>query len=369
MQALRAALAVEDIQIHYVMSDFTPQNIAYWESHPALQSYIAEGLVDFSLFNLEDEAPITLMHKKITLSNETMVNPLIVFANYIFDTVSHDMFSVKQNKLHEVLVTLSTDAENMKEGKPSDWEKIHIEHHPVEINGHYYPEPELNSVLHEYKEHLQDSHFLLPIGAIHAIEKLQRLANGKMLLMGSDKGYSSLDSQNNLGYPKLAFHGSFSVMVNFHAIARFFKHAGGDYLLQGPHKEIQTAVFSMGFQLHEMKETALAIQKFVEELSVADYFILYREIEKHLKKYPLETLASQLAFSAWDPYLFMRLKDRLFELVAEADHSTLHYLADHMKKIRDNYYVIPEERNPILEIAMFFHLIRCEPWRAEGEGE
>ena len=105
---------MQGIQICYVMSDFTKNNIKYYETHPALKPYIEKGLIDFAIYDMETERPITLIKKNIRLSPETVTNPLIVFANYIFDTVSHDSFAVHENKLYELLLTLHTDETNMQ---------------------------------------------------------------------------------------------------------------------------------------------------------------------------------------------------------------------------------------------------------------
>src|SRR5258708_7472547 len=46
---LLKALDMQDIQICYVMSDFTKNNIKYYETHPALKPYIEKGQIDFAI--------------------------------------------------------------------------------------------------------------------------------------------------------------------------------------------------------------------------------------------------------------------------------------------------------------------------------
>jgi len=74
------------------MSDFTTNNIAYWEKHPALKPFVDGGLIDFAIYDMEADAPIQLIKKNIALDQKALQNPLIVFANYIFDTVTQDTF-------------------------------------------------------------------------------------------------------------------------------------------------------------------------------------------------------------------------------------------------------------------------------------
>lgn len=358
LKELRKALSMEDIAIRYIMSDFTLSNLKYWDSHPALIPFIEDGMLDFAIYNMENDDPITLQKQGITLTPEHFANPLTVFANYIFDTISHDIFAISNNKLHEVLISQTTSSNNMLGNKPIDWEQVTIDYTPHEISANYYPDEHLNAVLREYQTSFKDTNILFPIGGLLAIKKLKKLTNDKVFLISSDKGYSSLDTLDYLGYPTLAFHGSFSMMVNFHAIARYFKHSGGDYHLQTTRKGIKTCVFSSGFELNDMPETRLTIQQVIENFSPADYFILHRRMSDSFQECQLDTLASHMAFSNWDPYIFHKLNSRICSTVEEAESATITYMVDNMKRIAANYYYMPKSDNTLFEIAVFLHLVK-----------
>lgn len=358
---LRRQYGMQDIPIRYVMSDFTQHNLQYWESHPALKLFLDEGLLDFAIYNMEEDTPIQLVRSKTALSPETLTNPLIVFANYIFDTVSHDAFAVNNGKLYELLVTMSTDKFNMREDKPADWEKIAIDYIPHEVNQPHYPDEHFNAVLEEYRTHLTDSSFLMPIGGLRAIKKLLKLSNNKLFLISSDKGYSSLESMDHLAHPRPAFHGSLSMMVNFHAIASYFKHRGDDFILQTPRKGIKTVAFCSGFKLTDLGETALIAQQTIETFSPADYFTLHRRISDSYNECSLEVLASHLALTDWDPHIFMRINNRLCSLLDSSDETTIDFLAVNMPKILANFYPLPKADNVPFEIAYFFHTAKRYP--------
>ena len=234
-------IGMQDIKFCYVMSDFTKHNIQYYETHPALSAYLEQGLIDFAIYDMETERPISLIKKNVRLNQELLVNPLTVFANYIFDTISHDSFAIHEGKLYELLLTLSTDESNMKNNQPINMEQITVDYNVHEIKSAYYGDPHLDSILDEYKKSLRESSFLFPIGSLHAIKYLKKIANNNLLVISTDKGYSTVDALDNLGHPTISFHGSFSMMVNFHAIGEYFKNSGGDSFLQTPRKEIGRA--------------------------------------------------------------------------------------------------------------------------------
>lgn len=358
LHELLNGVGLPDVKICYVMSDFTRNNIKYWEEHPALKPYIEKNLIDFAMYDMEAERPITLIRNNIKLSPEVLVNPLTLFANYIFDTVSHDSFAVHEGKLYELLLTLSTDEKNMHDNRPVDMEQIKVDYSVNEIKNDYYGDPHLDSILAEYKKSLHESSFLFPIGSFHAIKFLKKLANDKLFIISTDKGYSTVDSLDHLGHPSISFHGSFSMMVNFHAIGEYFKNSGGDAFLQTPRKGIKTSVFASGMHFSELPETSVAMNDYVEGFSPADYFILHRRMSDSFQECALETIASHMQLAGWDPHIYLKLSNRVISLVDEADNDTLQFVSTNMPKMAANYYHMPKSECVLFEIGVFFHAIK-----------
>lgn len=352
---LMQSLKLNDISICYVMSDFTKNNIKYYEKHDALLPYLEKGLIDFAIYDMESERAINLQRKNIKLGPDTLVNPLIVFANYIFDTVSQDAFTVHDGKLYELLFSLSTDENNLAAGHPADMEKVSIENHIREISTPYYNDEKLDSILDQYKKHLKDSSFLFPVGSMRAIQYLQKITNNKLMVISSDKGYGTLESLDHLSHPSLSFHGSFSLMVNFHAIANFFKNCGGDYFLQTPRKGIKTSVFVSGLTFDNMPRTSTAIEKYVEGFSPADYFTVHRRISDSFQECNLDTIAAHMHLAKWDPHIYLKLTARVAALVDEGDKETIEFMSANMPKMAANYYFMPKSECILFEIGVFFH--------------
>ena len=59
---------------------------------------------------------------------------------------------------------------------------------------------------------------LVPIGALRALRRLTAFSGGRCLCISGDKGHNSPEQFRGLMDPHIAVHGSFSVMVNYHAI-------------------------------------------------------------------------------------------------------------------------------------------------------
>lgn len=349
---------MSDVKFCYVMSDFTKHNMQYWEEHSTLKPFVESGLIDFAMYDMEAERPITLVKQNIRLSPEVLVNPLTVFANYIFDTISHDSFAVHEGKLYELLLNLSTDEKNMENNRPIVMEKIAVDYSVSEIKNAYYGDPHLDSILDIYKKSLTESSFLFPIGSFHAIKFLKKLSGNQLFIVSTDKGYSTVEALDHLGHPSISFHGSFSMMVNFHAIAEYFKNSGGDAFLQTSRKGIKTSVFASGFTFSEMPETAVAINDWVEGFSPSDYFTLHRRMSDSFQECALETIASHMQLSSWDPHIYLKLSSRVTSLVEKSDNDTINFMAANMPKMAENYYHMPKTECILFEIGVFFHAIK-----------
>jgi len=82
--------------IVYVMTDFTEKNLEYWVNHPSLKPYFESGRLDVAIFNAVADHEIRLKSGKVLRPN-SVVNPICIVANYVFDTLHHDLFQVDEN--------------------------------------------------------------------------------------------------------------------------------------------------------------------------------------------------------------------------------------------------------------------------------
>lgn len=351
-------LNLKKMPFYYVMTDFTEANLNFWKTHPALQEFLDEGVLDFAIYNMENDDEIRLLVKGAPLSKQNLTNPILVFANYIFDTVAHDCFSVKEGKLREVKLHVRTEEDNFKNKQVVSMDKLEIGFAESDMEDSFYEEDSLNKVLQTYKETLQQTNVLIPISGIRSIAKLLKLSHDKLFLISSDKGYTSIQDLDRLGYPAFSFHGSFSMMVNFHSIAQYFKHIGGDYLIQTPRKGIKTCLFSQGISFSDLPATTRTFNQCVQNFSPADYFIIHRYISDTFQEAKLDTLVSHLTLTGYDPYMYHRLSDRICQLIPESPAMVIQSLLEYAKKIADNFYYTPSASDALFDIACLFYITK-----------
>ncbi|MDB6096468.1 MAG: hypothetical protein JWM09_746 [Francisellaceae bacterium] len=351
-------LDMKNIKFIYIMSDFTDSNLKFWQSHSALQPFLDQGLLDFAVFDLEKTTEIHLINKKTILNKGSIQNPLILIGNYIFDTISHDAYSVKNNIIYDALITCKTPYDNVKEDRVQSMDQLEITFEYSPVKAPRYQDPEFNTILNSYEDLPDGSHFLIPVGGLKAIRNLSQIANDKLMLITSDKGYTTEKQLHHLGEPKVVFHGSFSMMVNFDALGKYFINSGGDYFHQSPRADIKTCVMLSFDKFQKYPEMALTIKTHAEQFGPGDFFIFHSYIRDKKTDFELKFLLAHMHFCQWDPHIFRLILDKLNKEIMHAEFDVQQGFIMGMHKVWDNFYYMPNNQDTPFEIGIFYHTIQ-----------
>lgn len=358
---LQKMLALKKIKFIYVMSDFTQNIIQYWSQHPQLQPYLRQGILDFSLFDAEREKQIKLIYSGKILEKLSMqaknANPLIIIANYVFDTLSHDVFQVIKGNTQEGLIKLVTTPDNLKEGLPSKLETIEAQFSYRNIDLDYYEDANFNAVLAYYANHYVDLRFLLPIGSLRCIKQLQQIAGNRLLLIATDKGYTDNHEQYSQREPGIAFHASFSMMVNFHAIGQYFKQYKGDYYYQFVEQGIVSAAFVLGDKFNALPETYCALNANFENFGPGNLYNILNYIRNTQAACDLEIILDKLNISNWDPELFNACSSTILEKINNCEPRLFNKVAMILPKIAENYYALSGNDDTLFNIGHLFQAV------------
>lgn len=349
---------LDHLKICYVITDFTDSNVAFWQSQPNFKDFLAQGILDFAIFQIGTKHDLHLIHHNIVLGENSSENPIIAIGNYIFDTVEHDSFRIEDGVLEEGVVTTKTPEDNVTETGVGTLDRLMTDFYYRKVEMPYYNNPAMDNVLTEYLQLVQNGSFLVPTGAVQCITNLRRLCNDKLLLISADKGYSSVESLKNLGTPHIAFHGSFSMMVNFDFIGRYFKHIGGDALVAEDHDGMKTSLFCLGQKFCDLPETSWANEQFNTHLSTKEFLELKNFLIRDIFELTLEQIIALLRFSYWDSDIFYSVAPQLIRLVGQASPELLTLVRQGLKEVWRVYYYIRNIKNIPLELAHVYMQMR-----------
>ena len=340
------------ITVKYVMTDLAAENLNFWQSHPMLQSFITQGLLDFAQLDCDRRTTLQLLGSQEILSPQTLKNPLIVIANYCFDSIPQDLFTLKDGQLHETLVSL-TEPDMIADLSPAArLKQLELSYSDRPTKPDYYKNPAFNQVLQYYQQQLTDTSFLFPISAFNTLEYLRELSGDRLLLLSADKGYCHQSELAGRGKPKLNLHGSFSLMVNYHAIAQYVQNQGGLALGPSHHSHsLGICAFLFGQSSATYQQLQNAYQLGIQNSNPDDFFTLKKTLEPHYPEFSLSQLLAYLRFSGWDSNIFLGCWSTLMLLATDATEPQRQDLHRAIERIWEQYFWIGESTDLPLQIS------------------
>jgi hypothetical protein len=348
--SLIEGLPFEKLKLKYVMTDFVESNIASCQGNPCLQPYIEAGVLDFAHYRSESSQPIRLLGSGTVLSKERLINPLILIANYFFDSIQHDLFMVKDGALLEGRIHISPPkarADTPKDPSIIATMKCTYEYTPIDDLTTYYPNPRWVEILQEYSKNFDAIPFLFPCGALQSIEYFSELSRGRLLVLAEDQGVCTEAQIRDWGEPKIARHGSFSLPVNYHALRRYFANQGGIGLLTSlPDPVFAIGAFVLGGPAHQHPETCLAFRELIDYFDPKDYWNIVGCATRRLKTASLEELLLLVKLGEYDPVNFNHFFERIRALIPKASEAEKHVLFETIRRVGEHFFPVgPESGN------------------------
>ncbi len=286
----------------YIVTDFSAANFEFWLNHPSLQHLTEAGLLDFSVFDPENTEVLNLELSGLELT--LTQHPIVLVANYVFDSLKQDAFQVSGD-LFEMLCTTTSPldldpinkdilryvecswtvkkVEDFVKGYYPDkphWNRVlemaadmgsstqtlnsgihhHYDNDPVSGRGKGSGDRDKEKEDEEQKCRMCDEghriqnestketlSFLVPIGALCLLDKLRSLSSGgRLVVLAGDKGITNPSEMIGYQEPHIALHGSFSCMVNFIALCDYSEVEGGWTRLSPSQEGFKCCVMMLG---------------------------------------------------------------------------------------------------------------------------
>jgi tetratricopeptide (TPR) repeat protein len=342
--------ALAGLPFKYVMTDFAESTLDHWRSHPSLRPFVQAGQLDFARFDAERDEEI-----RLDSGGVLPPGPMAFLANYFFDSLPQDGFFFDQGRAAEVLVSLFSSREERDLDDAGLIGRVQPMFSRQPISGAYYDDAELDALLDDYRARLQNATVLFPAAGIRCIRRLRRLCGDRLLLVSADKGYSTEEALLRQGVPEINVHGSFSLMVNYHALGQYVTAHGGR-VLANPHRDTGLHVGTFLFGQSRDVETRLAHADAVVLRGPDDFFHLKKSVEKNYDGLSLEQLLAYLRFSGWDSNIALGCSDALMARLAPAEPAARVEVREALRQIWEHYYPMNEPR----DLAFQLGSLSCE---------
>ncbi len=359
---------LKHLKIKYILSDFARANVDAHLKNPRLKALFDSGMLDISVFRPDTADEISLELSGCVLKKGDFKNPLIVLANYFFDTIKHDAFRVVNGNLQEAKYFLYCEEPTADSGELPTFDELRMSERCYACNLPYYNKPAIDSILDYYRKNLRDSSVIFPIGAMNTVEKLAEIADGKLAVFASDKGFASLQSKQVLGLREQEFarHGAISFDVNFDALQRFFQNVGGHALIDsGDHSSLGFLVGSTwksNSQLmhHFFRQYIQTRDVCNSSYNLEEFTFAGCEKGEHFVRPYLTNFIAIVQSSNFDPFIFDGAFARLFErLVPELAEMDTEQELEVMELVERTFNNVFNVGNEYFDLAAILEFCMC----------
>ena len=343
-----SSLLDNNFNVKFVLTDFTDSIVEYWRSHPQLVSLAEKGVLDFALFDVTDIRPLELLHSGRTLDPQSNKNPVILLANYFFDSIPQDSFVIENGELHNNLLSLYSGSDDeFVIIDPNLWDALSLAYEPLPSNGAPYDNEIYNQILADY-EQLPDTSLSFPNIGLDCVQFW--MGFGNVLLLTADRGTSHAEALIGQEDPLPNLHGSFSMMVNYHAISEFVERSGGRAFVP-PHYQdnVQTLAYVLNNEDVSLPATQQAFEQSILQNNPDDFFGLRYHLIKQIPEMTIDQFMSLMRWSAYDADILRLGLDRLVELV-QAEPAWAEDVADMLLQVKRQYLPIRPDDDLISQI-------------------
>lgn len=341
-----------DVPFRYVMTDVVADNVAFWRSHPALSPLVQRGILDFALFDVENGSSLSLLESGESISPETPADGLVVIANYVFDGVVHDAFCKRDWEVLQMVVSLSCD-DPVDPSDPAILPKLRIsyDHEPAPDNP--YGDPDLDPVLHACLAAAGDERdILFPVAALRCLRRLEAMSAGGLFVLAGDRGAIEPGDLAEIGIRSFARHGSFSLNVNYHALAEYAVSRGGR-VLKTPHRQPDLTVsgFLLGRWAEAAPETAHAFDLAITRGGPDAVYSVRTGIESSYEDMDISQLLSLIRLTCYDVRVVADCVPALQKLLETTPPPVRREVVDAIARAWANYYHIGEKSDIAYELG------------------
>lgn len=322
----------------YVMTDFSSRTVAQWREplSAKLKPFIEQGKLDFAVFDAEVDTHIHLQQQNIILSPGSLKLPPVVIANYVFSGLRQDLFFLDNKRLYEGWLALTPGNPEPENASNNPFQGLKLDYQKRRITELPYANAQWNSLIENFAERLPPCALLFPAYALDTIARLANLhadvlhggnLHGcNLLLLSADRSTHDLKDVARQQEPDIARHGSFSLPVNYHAIASVLRNQGGKHWSSPQGNGL--AIFAACWPPAELgtlpavsanpwRETALAAKKELQDFSPGDFYRIKQTLETEAEYLNPEQMLAFLRLSHWDTKIFYLMFAYIYDDLAQ----------------------------------------------------
>ncbi len=327
------------------MTDASPTVLQFWRDNPRLRPFVDAGSLDFAHFDVLEPAPLQLLTSGATLRAHGSNHPVVLIANYIFDSVPQDAVTIKDGQLFPNLVTVSASSPELDLTAPDSKVRIAINFAADTSALDLADEPDaaLRQILQTYRQHLDDTTVMVPRAGLACLDFFRELGGQRALCLVGDFGDAREDELENHGPPGFGASGGLWLPVNFQLLGEYTRLLGGRARHpRGRHLSLNISMLLYGLPTDAASHAELAYADTVDLHGPDELAVVSRALSEQLPDLKLEVMLGLLRVTGWDPDFLSLCLTALLDVLPSAPNRLRLELLHGLGQAWDQYYPIGE---------------------------
>jgi hypothetical protein len=347
----------------YILTDFTQRNLDFWRMHPRFQPYFESGLLDIGLLDAVRPAAVALQVSGAVVGVEPWAAPLVVVANYLFDSIPQELLYIAEGKCQRVAVSLEIEGERGTMPPQELLASVALRYAIADEGLPALDEAPFQGIIAEYHAQVERSYTLFPVLGIQCIAALRRWSQRGLMLLTADKGAHELGGVLSQHPPSFAAHGSISMNVNYHVLHTYCAQTGGlHFFPDHGYTSINTGCMLFLENATHYRATIAASSKCLGDTGPDTYFTLYKCVRANLEHMQLRDLLAALRLGLHDSHQLAIYIVRIAALVAEATPREVSDLLRVMQRCWENYFPLAEDRDLATTLGSICYAVDAYEW-------
>lgn len=335
---------LKGLRFTYVLTDFVEKNVAFWENHPALKPFVEQGRLDFALFDAANDRSLKLRSSGAVLEAGAVTNPMVVFANYLFDSIPQDLFSVEDGELFAVSVALTSPREEPDALDPEIITRVQMEYDREPADEDFYGDEASRRILAYYREALDGTVITFPQAVLRCLDLFRELSGGRLLVLSGDKGDHRLEDYQGRDLPSLTLHDTgFSITFNYHALSRYFEDLGGE-TISTSFRATSLNILAFVLGAPSTVETRQAFRDFIDLNSPDDNYTGLLSAEQN-QDISLVELMALVRMKRYDHHAFLLVWPQLSKKLQGMPEAAIPEIRQMVERVWANYFELGEKHN------------------------
>ncbi len=339
---LQENLTCEDFS--YVLTDAMESNLANWRGNKRFLKYVNNGVLSFAKVIVE-ESPKIVFEDRVSGPSELDNVPIIIIANYLFDSVPTALFEVDEGRLFEVHMSLQSAEDDYLDRPIATFKPLKAKLTRQDALPHPTGSSLFETLIADYKK--LDGQFLIPASkpSFAFLEAFVR-RTGPTLLLAGDLAYA--DPADFPSQSPFIFDTYFAHYTNFHLFSELFKrHNGGSQFQR--HRDINFCAGAFlapgtACSLDKLSRTQTMALHALQEFNPYDANEVNDLLKENLGESSVRQILAWLRFARFDPEVAQACLGRIFEQLQQGQEDIdLAQLYESMMEAYAAYF--PEQEN------------------------